>query len=151
MPTIARLGNGTCLFSLHYPRGHWLPRLPTIHLLLSILTVTLPSRGEESAGTAFLETERRISSGPRRSESCDTVHSHSPALLKTPFRNCIWFFCSKLKKIKSIDFSLPSNVQLLGIQEVLWWKPGNLFLNYCKAEYSSFKTQHTPRSHAYHL
>lgn len=48
----------------------------------------------------FLKTEGRMSCGPRRSESCDTAHSHSPDVLKTPFRNCTWFFYSKLKKNK---------------------------------------------------
>lgn len=53
---------------------------------------------------AFLKTGGGISSGPRRSESCDTAHSHSPALLKTPFGNCTWLFYSKFKKKISIDF-----------------------------------------------
>lgn len=36
-----------------------------------------------------------MSSDPRRSEICDTAYSHSPALLKTPFRNCTRFLYSK--------------------------------------------------------
>lgn len=51
---------------------------------------------------AFLRTGGGLSSGPRKAESCDTAHSHSPALLKTPFRNCTWFFLLKAKKKKKI-------------------------------------------------